>query len=126
MAEGRGSVVVSMVVLCLLVVAFQCEVAQAATYVVGDDNGWTFSVAGWENGKNFNAGDVLVFNYPQGAHNVVVVNKESYDGCNTTPSEAKVYTSGNDQITLVKGYNNFICSYFGHCDSGMKIQIFVS
>ncbi|MFS7985842.1 putative cupredoxin, phytocyanin [Helianthus anomalus] len=83
MAEGRGSAMVAMVVLCLPLVASQCEVARATTYVVGDDNGWTFNVAGWENGKNFNAGDVLGI--------------------------------------LSTSYH-----HFSHCDSGMKIQIYVS
>lgn len=66
---------------------------------------------------------LLVFNYQKGAHNVVVVNKAGYDGCSTTPRNAKVYTSGKDRITLVKGLNNFICTLPGHCAAGMKIQI---
>ncbi|GKA41250.1 basic blue protein-like protein [Tanacetum coccineum] len=68
----------------------------------------------------------IVFNYAKGAHNVVVVNKAGYDGCSTTPRNAKVYTSGKDQIRLVKGVNNFICSLPGHCGSGMKIQVVAS
>lgn len=36
--------------------------ANAATYKVGDATGWTFNVAGWENGKNFKADDVLGIN----------------------------------------------------------------
>ncbi|KAI3675911.1 hypothetical protein L1987_85507 [Smallanthus sonchifolius] len=123
MGEGRGSAMIVVAVLCLLAVALQCEVAQAATYVVGGGNGWTFNTSGWERGKKFKAGDVLVFNYQKGAHNVVVVNKAGYDGCSTTPRNAKVYTSGKDQIRLVKGLNNFICSLPAHCASGMKIQI---
>ncbi|XP_076902863.1 basic blue protein-like [Bidens hawaiensis] len=126
MAEGRGSAMVAMAVICLLVAALQCEVAQAATYVVGGSAGWTFNVAGWEKGKKFKAGDVLVFNYQKGAHNVVVVNKAGYVGCSTTPINAKVYASGKDQIRLVKGLNNFICTLVGHCGAGMKIQIFAS
>ncbi|XP_071725619.1 basic blue protein-like [Rutidosis leptorrhynchoides] len=126
MAEGRGSVVAATAVLCLLVVAFQCEVSQAATFVVGDKNGWMFNLSGWPTGKNFKAGDVLVFNYPKGAHNVVAVNKAGYDGCSASPSNAKVYSTGADRIKLVKGLNNFICTIPGHCDSGMKIQVMAS
>ncbi|KAK9069587.1 hypothetical protein SSX86_011491 [Deinandra increscens subsp. villosa] len=123
MAEGRGSAVVAMALLCLLVVALECE---AATYIVGDERGWTFGVSGWENGKRFMAGDVLVFNYLQGAHNVAVVNKADYDGCNTSPTNAKMYTSGKDEIKLEKGLNNFICTIPTHCNFGMKIQILAS
>ncbi|KAF5781698.1 putative Phytocyanin domain, cupredoxin [Helianthus annuus] len=125
MAVGRGSARVAMAALCLLLVVLQCEVTQAATYVVGDDNGWSSNIGGWEEGKTFKADDILVFNYQQGAHNVVVVSEEGYDGCSATPSD-KVYTSGNDQITLVKGLNNFICGFPGHCAAGMKLQISAS
>lgn len=31
----------------------------AATYTVGDSNGWTFNVESWTDGKSFRAGDVL-------------------------------------------------------------------
>uniref|UniRef100_A0A251TAX8 Putative cupredoxin n=1 Tax=Helianthus annuus TaxID=4232 RepID=A0A251TAX8_HELAN len=102
MAKGRGSAMVSMAVLCLHVAALQCEIAQAATYAVGGNGGWTFNVSAGENGKKFKAGDILVFNYQKGAHNVVVVNKAGYVGCSTTPRNAKVYTSGKDKIRLVK------------------------
>ncbi|KAK1440335.1 hypothetical protein QVD17_06160 [Tagetes erecta] len=121
-----GGAVVSMVVLCLLAMVLHSEVAQAATYVVGDKNGWGYGTAGWEKGKSFKADDILVFNYPKGVHNVVAVNKTGYDECNTIPSDAKVYTSGNDQIKLVKGLNNFICGIASHCDFDMKIQILAS
>ncbi|KAL8208939.1 hypothetical protein R6Q57_008351 [Mikania cordata] len=123
MGEGRGSAMVATAVLCLLAVALHFEVAEAATYVVNGSGGWTFNLTAWPKGKKFKAGDVLVFNYQKGAHNVVVVNKAGYDKCSTTPRNAKVYTSGKDTITLVKGLNNFICSLPGHCSAGMKIQI---
>ncbi|KAK1440334.1 hypothetical protein QVD17_06159 [Tagetes erecta] len=127
MAEGRDSAVVAlMAVLCLLMVALQCEVAQATTYVVGDESGWTGEVGGWAEGKDFKADDVLVFNYQEGAHNVVIVNEEGYNGCTVTPEYAPVYTSGNDKIALLEGPNNFICSFPGHCDGGMKLQISAS
>ncbi|KAD5317979.1 hypothetical protein R6Q59_033293 [Mikania micrantha] len=123
MGEGRGSAMVAAAVLCLLAVALHFEVAEAATYVVNGRGGWTFNLTTWPKGKKFKASDVLVFNYQKGAHNVVVVNKAGYDGCSTTPRNAKVYTSGKDRITLVKGLNNFICTLPGHCSAGMKIQI---
>lgn len=66
--------------------------------------------------------DIGVFNYSTAAHNVVAVNKAGYSSC-TSPRGAKVYTSGKDQIKLVKGQNFFICSFAGHCQSGMKIAV---
>ncbi|MGI4370260.1 hypothetical protein ACR2V4_27080, partial [Klebsiella pneumoniae] len=122
MSQGRGSAVMAAAaVLCLLMV-LNSEVAQAATYKVGGAGGWAFNVAGWPKGKNFKAGDVLLFSYTKGAHNVVVVNKAGYDSCKA-PSNAKVYSSGKDQIKLVKGKNFFICTFPGHCASAMKIAV---
>ncbi|KAH6770158.1 plantacyanin [Perilla frutescens var. hirtella] len=113
----RNSIFVGIVLLSVLLCS---NSALAATYTVGDALGWKFNIAGWENGKNFKAGDTLVFKYNSGSHNVVVVDKSSYDSC-SVPSNAKTFTSGNDQITLAKGPNYLICGFPGHCGNGMKI-----
>ncbi|XP_074588039.1 basic blue protein-like [Curcuma longa] len=94
---------------------------EATDFVVGGATGWKFNVIDWPNGKSFKAGDVLVFNYTEGAHNVVVVTEEGYDKC--LPLDGKVFTSGKDRVTLVKGDNHFICSFTGHCESNMKIKV---
>lgn len=59
MAEGRGSAMVAAVVLSLMLVSLHCQVAHAATYVVGGRSGWTFGLSNWPRGKNFKAGDIL-------------------------------------------------------------------
>ncbi|XP_057751873.1 basic blue protein [Arachis stenosperma] len=117
-AVGRGSAIMVALVLCFMVV----EMADAATYTVGDAAGWTFNTVGWPRGKRFRAGDTLVFSYNPRAHNVVAVNRGGYDSCRT-PRGAKVYRSGKDQIRLVRGQNYFICNFPGHCESGMKIAV---
>ncbi|XP_073308894.1 basic blue protein-like [Primulina huaijiensis] len=122
MSGGRGSALIVLTVVMAMAVVFQGQVTEAATYTVGGSGGWTFNVAGWPRGKTFKAGDVLVFNYGPGAHNVVRVNRAGYSGCNA-PSGAKSFQSGRDQIKLAKGQNFFICSYAGHCEAGMKIAI---
>ncbi|XP_061365808.1 basic blue protein-like [Gastrolobium bilobum] len=120
MTMGRGIAMVALALsLCLLL---HCEMAHAATYTVGDANGWTFNTLSWPKGKRFRAGDTLVFNYSPGTHNVVAVDKAGYNTCNT-PKGARVYNSGSDQIKLVKGQNYFICNFAGHCESGTKIAI---
>ncbi|XP_028800980.1 basic blue protein [Neltuma alba] len=118
MAMGRGGAIVS----ALLLLFCFTEMAQAATFTVGDGGGWTFNTQRWPQGKTFRAGDTLVFNYRPGTHNVAVVNKAGYDACKT-PSGSKVFTSGKDQIKLVRGQNYFICNYPGHCESAMKIAV---
>ncbi|KAK7359078.1 hypothetical protein VNO77_01024 [Canavalia gladiata] len=120
MSIGRGSAMVALMLSLWLVL--HSEMAHATTYTVGDANGWTFNTVGWPKGKRFRAGDTLVFNYSPGAHNVVAVNKAGYNTCKT-PKGAKTYTSGSDQIKLVKGPNYFICNLVGHCESGTKIAI---
>ncbi|KAG8368759.1 hypothetical protein BUALT_Bualt15G0079300 [Buddleja alternifolia] len=122
MSQGRGSAILLVAVAAAMVVVLHSEVAEAATYTVGDGGGWTFNVAAWPKGKRFRAGDTLVFNYNSATHNVVAVNGAGYNGC-TTPRRSKVYQTGKDQIKLVKGQNFFICNFPGHCQSGMKIAV---
>ena len=64
-----------------------------------------------------------MFKYPQGVHTVAVVNQAGFDSCSVIPKDAKVFTSGNDQITLVSGNNNFICSIGDHCKQGLKMIV---
>lgn len=125
---------------------------EATDFVVGDAGGWRFNVIDWPNGKSFKTGDVLgmrelplksifyiyiflgfplkenlgwhifaVFNYTQGVHTVVAVSEDGYDNC--SPSGGKVFTSGNDRITLVTGDSYFICGVTGHCAANMKIKV---
>eukprot|EP00268_Persea_americana_P046378 TRINITY_DN47780_c1_g1_i1.p1 TRINITY_DN47780_c1_g1~~TRINITY_DN47780_c1_g1_i1.p1 ORF type:complete len:125 (+),score=16.70 TRINITY_DN47780_c1_g1_i1:59-433(+) len=120
MAQGIGSAQKWLVIGVTLL--FLCDIAQAATYTVGDKGGWSFNLVNWPKGKSFKAGDVLMFKYNPTIHNVVAVNRNGYNGC-TTPRGSKVYRTGNDNIKLVKGQNYFICNIVGHCQAGMKIAI---
>ncbi|KAK9910685.1 hypothetical protein M0R45_034637 [Rubus argutus] len=90
----------------------------ATQYVVGDDLGWdgTANYQAWADGYAFHVGDVLIFNYDAGDHNVLLAaNPAGFDGCNASPSLG-VYDSGNDALTLsVAGTYYFLCGY--HCDN---------
>ncbi|KAG6519358.1 hypothetical protein ZIOFF_022851 [Zingiber officinale] len=122
-AQGRGSAAVALglttLLLCLLL---HSKVADGATFTVGDGGGWSFSTVGWADGKRFRAGDVLVFRYNPSVHNVVAVSAGGYSSC-SAPRGSRVFTSGNDRITLGRGTSYFICSFAGHCKSGMKIAV---
>ncbi|KAL3614597.1 hypothetical protein CASFOL_030496 [Castilleja foliolosa] len=120
--EKTNSMVVAILLLGLLL---HCGSAQAKIYNVGDAMGWDYGADEWNKGKSFKAGDILVFKYDVGAHNVAVVDKANYDSC-TAPSNAKIYASGNDRVTLKKGTNYFICTFPTHCDFGMKISAFAA
>ncbi|CAM0875206.1 unnamed protein product [Alopecurus aequalis] len=123
MARGRGSASQGAVVAVALAVACCCCIAgrgvSAATYYVGDDEGWSLSSPSWPNGKQFHAGDVLVFRYAPWIHNVVAVEE---DGC-ATPLGSRTYTSGHDSVTLARGANRFICTRYGHCYMGMRMVV---
>jgi len=61
MGQGRGSCITKVAVLAILVIVCSPSCSLAATHVVGDSQGWGFSVsyADWSNGKTFAAGDTL-------------------------------------------------------------------
>ncbi|KAL6909494.1 hypothetical protein ACP4OV_001775 [Aristida adscensionis] len=120
-SAGRVIALAAAVLFCVL--AGRRGVADAAaTYYVGDGGGWSFSSASWPNGKQFHAGDVLVFRYIPWVHNVVAVDEDGYNGC-TTPAGSRTYASGNDRVRLARGDNFFICTRFGHCNLGMKLVV---
>ncbi|KAK4339946.1 hypothetical protein RND71_041408 [Anisodus tanguticus] len=104
-----------------IMVLFSIQITNASTtYNVGDGAGWTLGASNWPNGKTFKTGDILVFKYPKGVHNVVIVNKANYDNCNAS---GKTFSSGNDSISLGKGTNYFICGIPGHCSGGLKMAV---
>ncbi|KAL6652983.1 hypothetical protein ACP70R_011908 [Stipagrostis hirtigluma subsp. patula] len=140
MAQGRESSssycrLVLVVFLCVVVFAQGKEVAgggggggatvaaeDSRLWPVGDSAGWTFGVLGWPNYKPFKAGDVLLFSYQPGAHNVVQVSLTQYGMCEV-PGNATVWSSGDDRVTLERGMSFFICGFPGHCQNGMKIAV---
>lgn len=125
MAGGRGGASHAAVVVSAAALAVACccmGVAGAATYYVGDGGGWSLSSASWPNGKQFRAGDVLVFRYSPWIHNVVAVGEDGYARC-ATPAGARTYESGNDAVRLARGDNRFMCTRFYHCNLGMKMVV---
>ncbi|KAJ0963703.1 hypothetical protein J5N97_028825 [Dioscorea zingiberensis] len=123
MAMGRGSCT-KVALIALLVMIWSPFQTYAANHIVGDSQGWGFSVTytDWAKGQNFASGDTLVFNYQPGLHNVVPVNAAGYKNCKTSGA-SQAATSGNDKFTLNKGVNYYICSLPGHCSAGMKLQV---
>ncbi|GFS34259.1 hypothetical protein Acr_00g0032990 [Actinidia rufa] len=68
----------------------------------------------------------LIFNYPQGAHNVFKVDGTAFQQC-APPATSEALTSGSDVITLATpGRKWYICGVGKHCASGnMKLAITV-
>ncbi|KDO50927.1 hypothetical protein CISIN_1g048131mg [Citrus sinensis] len=121
MAQARGSAIIAVVTVLLLLM--HCNIGSATTFKVGDDGGWVFGVQNWPEGKTFKCGDILEFNYDPQRHNVIIVDQEGHDSCKPA-SDAKKFQTGKDQIVLNHGKNFFICGVPTHCsDHGMKLEI---
>ncbi|XVF37014.1 hypothetical protein REPUB_Repub19eG0108900 [Reevesia pubescens] len=98
--------------------------SQPTTYMVGDEEGWdlVIDMQSWARGKNFHAGDIIVFKYDDQMFDVTMVNQAGHDSCNINDG-AKVFESGNDKIQLAFGANYFIDSTTDVCATGMKMAI---
>ncbi|KAA0063540.1 hypothetical protein IC582_011837 [Cucumis melo] len=117
-------------ILLLLVAASFCRSSFAATYTVGDALGWTVPpnptiYSDWASTKTFVVGDILVFNFASGRHDVTEVTKSASDSCNST-NPISVANNSPARITLTSaGDHHFICSFPGHCSNGQTLSITV-
>ncbi|CAM8983852.1 unnamed protein product [Rhodiola kirilowii] len=115
----------------VLVAAFaSMALSNAATYTVGGASWSVPSSNGqyntWASTINFTVGDVLVFNFATGAHDVATVTKLNYDNCEDDTPLA-LATQGPARITLTtSGMNYFICTISNHCEGGQKLAVNVT
>ncbi|KAL5537385.1 hypothetical protein UlMin_045756 [Ulmus minor] len=127
MAKNLNSVVfVALAAVTLL----QSSVA-ATTYVVGDSTNWaippsTSTYSNWAANKTFVVGDILVFNFAQGQHDVSQVTKAGYDSCNGTGAISMQQNSPANITLQTAGELYYICSVDGHCNAGQKLAINVT
>ncbi|KAL7134678.1 hypothetical protein ABFS83_11G042700 [Erythranthe nasuta] len=103
--------------------------AAAATYVVGDASGWMVPTGGpatyttWASQYVFRVGDVLVFNFGTGIHDVARVTKDAFDTCTSTNPIAFT-TVGPASFTLNStGPDYYTCTFGQHCSLGQKLSI---
>ncbi|BBN69086.1 early nodulin-like protein 14 [Prunus dulcis] len=106
------------------------SVGAANTYEVGDALGWVVAPPGtystWASNKTFTVGDVLVFKFSTGNHDVAEVAKANYDSCSAT-SPISLETKGPANLTLsTSGEHYYICTFGGHCAGGQKLSINVT
>ncbi|KAH1035523.1 hypothetical protein AAZX31_20G096200 [Glycine max] len=80
--------------------------------------------ASWAERYNFSSGDVLVFKYVKGQHNVYEVTEDTFRSCDASSGVLAKFETGEDQVALseVKRYW-FICNVAGHCLGGMRFGI---
>ncbi|KAL2500710.1 Blue copper protein [Forsythia ovata] len=102
------------------------------TYTVGDSLGWVVPPGGpiayetWARGKNFIVGDILVFNFTSGAHNVAEVRKAGFDSCNGSAAITTTTTSPARITLSTAGEHFYICTFPQHCSFGQKLAINVT
>ncbi|XP_051129319.1 mavicyanin [Andrographis paniculata] len=111
----------------LILSSLQLQVSNGAVYKVGDSAGWTtignVDYKKWAVSKNFQVGDVIVFEYNPQFHNVMRVTHADYRACNAS-SPMSTHTTGNDSITIDShGHHFFVCAVPGHCQAGQKVDI---
>ncbi|KAJ7980066.1 Mavicyanin [Quillaja saponaria] len=121
MALVERAVVLLMVMTCIF------QLSDAAVYKVGDSAGWTIignvDYKEWAATKNFQVGDVIIFEYNSQFHNVMRVTHAMYKSCNGSAPLA-TFSTGNDSITITtKGHHLFLCGVPGHCQAGQKVDI---
>ncbi|XP_047265846.1 cucumber peeling cupredoxin-like [Capsicum annuum] len=122
------------IVFGVLAVASMMQDATAQTvHVVGDSMGWVIPNNGaaaytnWATGQTFRVGDTLVFNFMTNQHDVLQVQKSSFDGCNSQNAIGSPILTGPANITLDSaGDHYYICTFGRHCLNGQKLAITVS
>ncbi|KAI3889874.1 hypothetical protein MKX03_017797 [Papaver bracteatum] len=126
---SNSVMVISSLLTCLLVAGF--EIVQGKAHVVGDVQGWDLypNLINWPKGKQFYAGDVLVFNYnTKGGdlYSPAKVDKSGYDkcDCSSVKMRNRFKGTGHDHLQLTKGYNYFISADKDYCGFGMKIAVY--
>ncbi|KAL2323998.1 hypothetical protein Fmac_023056 [Flemingia macrophylla] len=121
-------VTISTLLLAILTLpcSFLLNHVTASVYTVGDQDEWSSQTnyATWAESHNFNLGDVLVFKYVKGEHNVYEVSEKTFRSCDASSGVLAKYESGEDEVKLneVKKYW-FICNIVGHCLGGMRFGI---
>ncbi|KAB1218705.1 Blue copper protein [Morella rubra] len=113
-------------------VLLHCAAAQTV-HVVGDSLGWTVPQGGaavyqtWAANNKFMIGDILMFNFAVGEHDVLQVSKESFDSCSSANPIGNTITGGPANITLSNaGDHYYICTIGQHCKAGQKLMVTVS
>ncbi|XP_042519129.1 mucin-5AC-like [Macadamia integrifolia] len=127
-----SSLVLLVEVAVALAALLQCATAKT-THVVGDSLGWTLTSDGpitysnWASSQTFTVGDVMVFNFITGIHDVAEVSKASFDACDSIQTIGFVINKGPARIILRStGEHYFICTVIGHCSFGQKLAINVT
>ncbi|CAI9285781.1 unnamed protein product [Lactuca saligna] len=80
----------------------------------------------WASTQTFRVGDVLLFNFITGFHNVAEVSQAAYGPCSAA-NPISIVTTGPARVTLkTPGTHYYVCTVGTHCQIGQKLTINVS
>ncbi|XWS27026.1 hypothetical protein CRYUN_Cryun26dG0080300 [Craigia yunnanensis] len=121
---------ISMAALFVVLAATLLQSTFAVTYTVGNSTGWIRPTSNnadlydnWAENMNFVVGDILVFSFTTGEHDVAEVTKTAYEACNTA-NTTFTWTNGPQSIPLNStGERYFICTFPNHCSAGQKLEV---
>ncbi|KAF5802432.1 putative Phytocyanin domain, cupredoxin [Helianthus annuus] len=107
----------------IFIILIATTVAEEVKHTVHNIN-WSAGANAREKARDIRVGDTLIFRYKAGEHDLIEVDKDSYDKCIVPPS-AKIFTTGKDALFVhTPGPKYFICGFPQHCkDRDMKLQI---
>ncbi|KAB2079617.1 hypothetical protein ES319_A05G016400v1 [Gossypium barbadense] len=121
--------IVSMTATLVVLASNVLQITYAATYTVGDTIGWVIPTGytelyhNWTDNKNFLVGDILVFKFTTGEHDVAKVTEAAYNACRRANTILNRST-GPARITLNSiGDHHFICTFADHCAEGQKLSV---
>ncbi|KAM0974356.1 hypothetical protein FF1_017576 [Malus domestica] len=125
------NVMSAMTMMVVLILMLQLHEAKAATYIVGDQRGWTIPpydnyYKTWASKHRvIKVNDILVFKFEYGKQNWAWVERHDYNVCNTTavPVVASKYTIVLRVLTPTTFH--FMCTFPGHCSRGQKMSLTV-
>ncbi|KAH1067769.1 hypothetical protein J1N35_032756 [Gossypium stocksii] len=130
--QGQKKMAMKIVSMTATLVALASNVLQityAATYTVGDTIGWVIPTGytelyrNWTDDKNFLVGDILVFKFTTGEHDVAKVTEAAYNACSSV-NTILTRSTGPARITLnIIGDHHFICTFADHCAEGQKLSV---
>ncbi|KAK9055096.1 hypothetical protein SSX86_026176 [Deinandra increscens subsp. villosa] len=117
-------------VVSIAMVASMVFGSSAIQHTVGDASGWVIPdnpnlYADWTSNKIFTVGDSLVFNFPNGTHDVTKVSKDDYVHCHVSNRGSTVRSSPAIFNLNRPGSHFYICSVEGHCAFHQKLAIHV-
>ncbi|KAM5547936.1 cucumber peeling cupredoxin [Rosa sericea] len=116
------------VIAIVIALAAVLQTAEAETHKVSwNDTVGANYYTSWAANQTFKVGDLLVFNFTTGRHDVAEVAKDAYEKCNVTDLISNPKYDGPANYTLnATGDHYFICLFPGHCDQGQKLAINVT